>query len=408
MRRTGITNIILIIIFLAGGIYLSATQENMLIHCLGKIKSEIIPVNACNNEYGQSFMAEIIPYNDYEDKDNNMVSYAVADNKNNNDTEAWQADDNTGISESEEDVSEIISTVEIPEDADTTNIDTATVTEISENSETAVPTFNMGGAYKGPPPINYSMEQLCDFDTLISNCYVIDSSTSVAKEELDANKLLCMDMGIDMSGDAPKILIYHTHGSEAFSNSRPGTIEDTVIGVGDELERILEEEYGISVYHDRNVYDYVDGVLDRSNAYNLAVASVDKILQENPSIEVVLDIHRDGVRDDLRLVRSVDGRDTAQIMFLNGVSRLKSCGDIEYLYNPHKEENLSFSLKMFLNGRSLYGDLIRKIYIRGYCFNLDRMARASLIEVGAQTNTVEEAKNAMTPLARIIYQVLSE
>jgi stage II sporulation protein P len=230
----------------------------------------------------------------------------------------------------------------------------------------------------------------------------------VSEDELEAQKLLSMDMGIDTSGDDIKVLIYHTHGSEGFVDSREGVIEDTVIGVGDELARLLEATYGIKVYHDRNIYDNINGIMDRSNAYNLAGAAIDEILAENPGIEVVLDLHRDGVNDEVKLVRTVDGRETAQIMFLNGVSRLKSSGDIEYLYNPHKEENLSFSLKLFLNGRSLYGDLIRKIYIRGYCFNLDRVARSSLIEVGAQTNTVEEAKNAMIPLARIISQVLSE
>jgi stage II sporulation protein P len=267
---------------------------------------------------------------------------------------------------------------------------------------------NTDGMVSGPEPINYSMAQLMDFDTLLSECYVVDSSTTVTEDELDAEKLLSFDMGIDTSGEDIKVLIYHTHGSESFSDSREGVMEDTVIGVGDELANLLENTYGIKVYHDRNIYDNINGIMDRSNAYNLAGAAIDEILAENPGIEVVLDLHRDGVNDEVKLVRTVDGRETAQIMFLNGVSRLKSSGDIEYLYNPHKEENLSFSLKLFLNGRSLYGDLIRKIYIRGYCFNLDRVARSSLIEVGAQTNTVEEAKNAMIPLARIISQVLSE
>ena len=254
--------------------------------------------------------------------------------------------------------------------------------------------------------ISYSSEQLQDFNFLVANCYTVDSSTSVNPDELNAANLLSKDLTIDNSSGEYKVLIYHTHGSETFSDSRPGYVEDTVIGVGDELTRILQEDYGIPVYHDRTVYDVVDGVEDRSLAYDLAGEGVDAILEQYPSIEVVLDIHRDGVRNEVRLVKDIDGRPTAQIMFLNGVSRLNVNGDIDYLYNPYKIDNLAFSLQMHLVGKELYGDLMRRIYIRGYCFNLNKVPRASLIEVGAQTNTVEEAKNAMTPLGAILYKVL--
>lgn len=399
MSRFSITSFIPIIILIICGSLFCCLDSYLIDYVLNSIKSEIIPVDACGQNYSLSFMAEVIP--------SAMLDESGAAYGNYDTLLCMSSDDQKDMTDGNS--SEATEAYEvIPEDADTSYSDISSEYTDTESVTDTVPALNLDGIVSGPTPINYSMAQLCDFETLLSNCYVVDSSTVVNSDELDANKLLSMDMGIDISGDAPKVLIYHTHGSEAFSDSREGVTEDTVIGVGDELARILEEDYGIKVYHDRNVYDYVNGVLDRSNAYNLAGAAVDRILEENPSIEVILDVHRDGVRDDLRLVRTVDGRETAQIMFLNGVSRLKSSGDIEYLYNPHKEENLSFSLKMFLNGRSLYGDLIRKIYIRGYCFNLDRVARASLIEVGAQTNTVQEAKNAMIPLARIIYQVLSE
>ena len=254
--------------------------------------------------------------------------------------------------------------------------------------------------------ITYSMEQLQNRDFLVGNCYTIDSSTNVTDEELAANTLLSKDLHIDPASGGYKVLIYHTHGSETFSDSRPGVTEDTVIGLGDELTRILEEDYGIPVYHDRTVYDVVDGVEDRSLAYDYASDGVDTILQQYPSIEVVLDIHRDGVRNDVRLVRDIDGVPTAQIMFLNGVSRTNENGDIDYLYNPYKIDNLAFSLQMHLAGKAMYGDLMRRIYVRGYCFNLNKMPRSSLIEVGAQTNTVAEAKNAMRPLGAILYKVL--
>ena len=93
-------------------------------------------------------------------------------------------------------------------------------------------------------------------------------------------------------------------------------------------------------------------------------------------------------------------------MFLNGMSRSKQNGELEYLYNPYRQDNLAFSLQMHLTGKQLYGDLMRRIYVRGYRYNLDKLPRSALIEVGAQTNTVQEAKNAMIQLGAILYKVL--
>lgn len=302
-------------------------------------------------------------------------------------------------------MTEVTETQMAKSEESTTEVQPAASLETASASN-AVPVSANLPALSVSDGITYAMEDLLNYDFLVQNCYIIDSSTDVLQEELDANTLLTKDLHIDNSSGEYKVLIYHTHGSEAFADSRPGVVEDTVIGVGDELTRILQEDYGIAVYHDRTVYDVIDGVEERSLAYDYASAGVDAILQQYPSIEVVLDIHRDGVREEVRLVREVDGVPTAQIMFLNGMSRTKEQGELDSLYNPYKIDNLAFSLQMHLAGKQMYGDLMRRIYVRGYCFNLNKMARSSLIEVGAQNNTVEEAKNAMVPLGAILYKVL--
>jgi len=281
--------------------------------------------------------------------------------------------------------------------------DTAEIINEEKESEVAV---TMGIPVE--TGIVYNSEDLKDFDYLVSNCYIVTGSTTIYPEELDSKKLLNMDLSIDTSTDNYKVLIYHTHGSENYADSRDGIMEDTVIGIGDELTRILEEDYGIKVYHDRNVYDMVNGKLDRSYAYDLSREAIDKILEEYPSIEVVIDLHRDGVGEDVHLITDIDGRSTAKIMFVNGISRLNVNGDIEEMKNPNKTGNLAFSLQLLLEGKKLYGDFMRNIYVTGYCYNLDVMEKSVLIEVGAQTNTVQEAKNAMIPLASILYKVLSE
>ncbi len=124
-------------------------------------------------------------------------------------------------------------------------------------------------------------------------------------------------------------------------------------------------------------------------------------MQENPSIQVILDIHRDGVAEDLHMVREIGGKPTAPIMFFNGMSQTPE-GPIEYLQNPYKKENLAFSLKLQLNAEAYYPGYTRKIYLKGLRYNLHLRPRSALIEVGAQTNTLEEAKNAMEPLSELI------
>ena len=121
----------------------------------------------------------------------------------------------------------------------------------------------------------------------------------------------------------------------------------------------------------------------------------------------MIDLHRDGVNENTHLVTDIDGRPTAKIMFFNGVSRTTSNGELAYLENPNRQANLAFSLQMYLTGTASYNDFLRRTYIKGYQYNLDRRPKATLIEVGGQTNTVEEANNAMIPLADILNKVLS-
>ena len=247
----------------------------------------------------------------------------------------------------------------------------------------------------------YVLEQLMDYDFLIKHFYSVHTSTTAGRDLMNAKDLLSRDMTMKGDDSKPQILIYHTHSQEAYKDSGPG---QTVVGVGDYLTRLLEAK-GYNVYHDKSVYDLKNGQLDRSKAYNYALEGITNILQQNPSIEVVLDIHRDGVGENLHLVTQVDGRDTAQIMFFNGLSQTPE-GPIEYLQNPYREDNLAFSLQMQLGAAAYYPGFTRKIYLKGLRYNEHLRPKSSLIEVGAQTNTYEEALNAMEPLSELLDMVL--
>ena len=112
--------------------------------------------------------------------------------------------------------------------------------------------------------------------------------------------------------------VSYTHLSqEAFADSTEGDASTTIMGMGAYLSDLLNNTYGIETLHHEGVYDLVDGKLDRSMAYQLAEPQIQNILAENPSIEVVIDLHRDGVAEGTHLVTEINGRPTAQIMFLS-------------------------------------------------------------------------------------------
>lgn len=257
----------------------------------------------------------------------------------------------------------------------------------------------------GQPVLDMSIEKLRDFDYLLSNFYIVDSTTMIGPEQLNPDDLLNRSMKITQNADEPKILIFHTHSQEEFADSIPGDPSTSIVGVGEYLTQLLNAK-GIPTIHDTGVYDIINGQLDRSNAYENAEASIRPILEANPSVEVVIDLHRDGVAEGTHLVTDVGGKPTAKIMYFNGLSRTRANGDIDYLYNPYIQDNLAFSLQMQIASETLYPGFARRIYLRGYRYNLHLMPKSLLIEAGAQTNTVEEMRNAMEVLAETLYHVL--
>ena len=256
------------------------------------------------------------------------------------------------------------------------------------------------------PTMDLSMERLNDFEYLVSNFYTVDSVTYINPSELNASELLGKDLRIDLSTGGSKILIYHTHSQETFADSDndPST---SIVGIGRYLTEILNNKYKIPTMHHEGVYDLINGKLDRSEAYEFAKPEVEQILAENPSIEVVIDLHRDGVADTTHLVTEINGKQTAQIMFFNGLSRTRVNGDLVGMANPYLQDNLAFSLQMKIAAETKYPGFARRNYLRGYKYNMDLMPRMLLIEAGAQTNTVEEMRNAMEVLADLLNSVLT-
>lgn len=105
-----------------------------------------------------------------------------------------------------------------------------------------------------------------DFNFLLNQYFILDASAAIDESLLNVDNLMEKDLAIDTATDGPQILIYHTHSQEAFADSRPGDLRDTIIGVGERLKEILTDQYGFEVLHHTKVYDMIDGKLDRNKA----------------------------------------------------------------------------------------------------------------------------------------------
>lgn len=248
----------------------------------------------------------------------------------------------------------------------------------------------------------YSKQNVISGDTLKKRFFTIDPTTDIRPGQLELDSLLNMDMSVEKD-DAPQILIYHTHSQEAFADSIPGDSSTSIVGAGEFLAQILSSQYGYKVIHHCGEYD----VESRDYAYAKAAPALEAILKEYPSIDVVIDLHRDAVAENTRLVTNMDGIDVAQFMLFDGLSYTRERGEITYLENPYIQSNLALAFQMKLTADCYYPDLSRKIYLKGYRYNMQYCSKSLLIELGAQTNTVQEVMNACIPLAHTIDIVLS-
>lgn len=248
--------------------------------------------------------------------------------------------------------------------------------------------------------VTLNPEDYGTLDAMLKKFYVVDPTTTVTESQVDIDTLLAKDMAITTDSGGPQILIYHTHSQETFSDSVPGDPATSIVGAGEHLAKLLEG-YGFMVIHETGEYD----IESRSTAYSNIQPVLEQYLAEYPSLQVMIDLHRDEVKEG-KLVTEVDGKQMARFMFFNGLSYLNSVGDITYLGNPNKEDNLAFAFQLQYLSEQYFPGLARRIYLKGYRYNLHYLPKSLLIELGAQTNTCDEIFNACEPLAEIIARVL--
>ncbi len=219
-----------------------------------------------------------------------------------------------------------------------------------------------------------------------------DSSRSV-----DISALLSQGPTCTLSADGPQILIIHTHGSEAYTQAVGETYEESdpyrtedksknVIKVGDVLTEVLESK-GLSVIHDREIYDYPS----YTGSYSRSGAAVEKYLKEYPEIQIVIDLHRDALGSGNTVYKTraeASLGNCAQVMLLVGT------GD-NGLYHPDWEENLRLALYLQNAMELAYPGLARPISLKSERYNQHLSPGSMIIEVGSTGNTLSEAVRAI-------------
>ena len=200
----------------------------------------------------------------------------------------------------------------------------------------------------------------------------------------------------EINKSKPEILIYHSHTTENYNANEPESSDENtnVVGVGDVLSKELEENYGISVIHDKT-----DHCISYNDSYTRSGETVDKYLKQYGDFKMIIDLHRDSVEDKSVTTTQVYGMNASKIMFVNAKNSTR--------YDKNKE----LTEKVFNKTSELFPSLPIKIltYNRGKnAFNQSKSDGCLLFEIGSHTNTPEESKVTAECMARVIAEILNK
>ena len=227
---------------------------------------------------------------------------------------------------------------------------------------------------------------------------------------IDMTSLLQKDSPVALGEQGVQVLIMHTHGTEAYTQSPDHTYAASgeyrttdssanMLRVGQEICDILNDR-GISAVHSRTLNDYPA----YNGSYNRALKDIQAHIQQYPTIQLVIDVHRDAIATGNTYYKTaavVDGQQTAQLMFVTGT-------DAGGLTHDHWQDNLAFQAQLHDRLNSTYPGIMRPMSIRASRFNQHIRKGSMLVEVGACGNTLEEALAAAQIFANTLADALLE
>ena len=239
------------------------------------------------------------------------------------------------------------------------------------------------------------------------------SPNSIGNEtsySIDVESMLAARPDINMNSDGPKVLITHTHATEAYApngaafydinaSDRSTDTEKNVVAVGDVMADVFKS-HGIDVIHDTELHD--EPSFNGSYAHSLA--KVTEYKKQSPSIQVVFDIHRDSIvyadNTKARVAAEIDGKAASQLMFVVGT-------DEKGLFNPDWRMNMTAALHFQKEISQKYPKLMRHINLRRERFNGHTSHASMIIETGTSGNSLEESKYAIGLAAECIADYLN-
>ncbi len=221
----------------------------------------------------------------------------------------------------------------------------------------------------------------------------VRNETDISNETLYEESMKPPDFKIELNGE-PQVLIMHTHTTESFEpyerdffdksfNSRTTDMSKSVVAVGDRIAYELEKK-GIAVIHDTTLHDYPS----YNGSYDNSRETVKKILKENSSIKIVLDIHRDAIEREggerIAPVTEINGKNAAQVMLISG------CDD-GTMNMPDYMKNFRFASLFQQQMESDYPTLTRPVLFDYRKYNQDLTTGSVLVEVGGHANSIDQA-----------------
>lgn len=240
--------------------------------------------------------------------------------------------------------------------------------------------------------------------------FFVKNSTSLS---IDLGQYLKSDLPYKLEDTTePQVLIVHTHATESYMDEDVGYYYESfyprdtddnynMIRVGNAIQQQLEQE-GIGVVHCCEHHDDPQYY----GAYDNCAESINKYLQEYPSIKLVLDIHRDSITTDenekIKPTFTYNGKKAAQIMIM--------CGNENYGYYdfPNWEDNMSLAVKLQNTAEAKYPGMTRPLYFGNFMYNMNLGQTSLLIEMGSDANTLNEAVYSGELLGNVIASVLKQ
>lgn len=202
-----------------------------------------------------------------------------------------------------------------------------------------------------------------------------------------------------VTSDVPLVAVYATHTSETYELTDGLTHlkgkSGGVAKAADEIKKVIEEQYGIGVTFESTIHD-----LSYNQSYVESEKTVQRLIKENPGLQLVFDIHRDGNIPREQSVTKIDGQDVAKILLVVGTDARAE--------HPNWEENLKLARLLAAKLDSLYPGLSRGISIKDGRYNQQYSTGALLVEIGSTQNTIEEAVASSRLLANAVVALLND